>query len=377
MDEKSVAIITRHAVPNYGSFFQALATEYLFEGLGYVPRIIDYRRKDETPQALIDFYVQRKKNIVSYLYYNILWRFSHFCIERKLSYARKRYLYCTDPVTEETVKECINDFSVLVTGSDQVWNLVGSGKTEEIDGNYFWKMADSGCKIFSYAASFGDSKISESDFRKCAGYLKRFKKISVREDTGVLLVKKMGMEARQVLDPTLVIHRDYWINIAGRCRKKRKRPYALIYNLHSDSNMYQAIETDLEGSGLDVVSITSTFRGTLGERVFCPAIEEFLGLFANAKCIYADSFHAIAFSIIYKVPFLVILPRQYSTRLESVLRLFGLEERVNGVLKGKAWDESLMDWNSIYNILEDEKRISMEWLKAALDSFNQMADGKT
>ena len=141
----------------------------------------------------------------------------------------------------------------------------------------------------------------------------------------------------------------------------------LVYNLHSDSNMYRYIKENVQESGLEIWSITTTYRRTIGKRIFCPTIEEFLGLFANAKCVYTDSFHAIVFSIIYKVPFVATLPKQYSTRLESVLRLFGLENRTSDIFYGKAWDETLINWNMVYDILENEKQKSMQWLKKSLE----------
>ena len=45
---KKVAVITRHAVANYGSLLQAIATQRLIEQCGCSCEIIDYIREDET-----------------------------------------------------------------------------------------------------------------------------------------------------------------------------------------------------------------------------------------------------------------------------------------------------------------------------------------
>lgn len=37
-----VAVITRHAITNYGSLLQAIATQQLVESLGYTCEVIDY-----------------------------------------------------------------------------------------------------------------------------------------------------------------------------------------------------------------------------------------------------------------------------------------------------------------------------------------------
>ena len=44
----NIAVITRHAVSNYGSLLQALATQRLAEALGHTCEIIDYIREDES-----------------------------------------------------------------------------------------------------------------------------------------------------------------------------------------------------------------------------------------------------------------------------------------------------------------------------------------
>ena len=43
-----VAVITRHAITNYGSLLQAIATQEIVKQLGNECEIIDYIRKDES-----------------------------------------------------------------------------------------------------------------------------------------------------------------------------------------------------------------------------------------------------------------------------------------------------------------------------------------
>ena len=42
------SLITRHAISNYGSLLQAIATQRLIEGLSHDCEIVDYIRSDET-----------------------------------------------------------------------------------------------------------------------------------------------------------------------------------------------------------------------------------------------------------------------------------------------------------------------------------------
>ena len=150
---KSVAIITRHAVPNYGSFLQAYATQEVIKSMGYIPTIIDYRRKDELPKNLAKNYYKSKGNgIKYYIYYNYVWRLSNFIANRLFIDARKKYLRLSElTFSNDFCKDYTYD--CYVTGSDQVWNKVGSGITESVDGAYFWSTIPSSKRIISYAAS--------------------------------------------------------------------------------------------------------------------------------------------------------------------------------------------------------------------------------
>ncbi len=365
----SVAILTRHDVPNYGSFLQTLATQRIMEELSLSPTIIDYKRDDDTSSALIKQYCEDHKGILYKIYYNTLWRYSHSHIEHLMKRERERYLHCSTPVNKETIGEVYGHYDLYLTGSDQVWNTVGSGRTKEIDSVYFWENAPSYANVFSYASSFGDNKLRNDEFQKCKKGLEKFKHISVREESGIDILKKMGYTAKQLIDPTMLVESDYWRRIAETSSLRSKRKYALIYNLHSNSNMNDYILNDLKDSQLDIYSITTTFRKGIGKNVFCPSIQDFLFYFMNASCIYADSFHAIAFSIIFNTPIVVMLPKQYSTRLESILKLFDLEDCLADKKEKVSWDEKRINWSLVNKKLEKERYIAREWLENCISEM--------
>ena len=55
-----VAVITRHAVANYGSLLQAIATQKVIEELGHSCEIIDYVREDEDYRQVEKSLLKRK-----------------------------------------------------------------------------------------------------------------------------------------------------------------------------------------------------------------------------------------------------------------------------------------------------------------------------
>ena len=67
---KKAAVITRHAVSNYGSALQAYALQESIKKLGYDCEIIDYIRTDEDYRNIADILVKKsswKKNIITRL----------------------------------------------------------------------------------------------------------------------------------------------------------------------------------------------------------------------------------------------------------------------------------------------------------------------
>lgn len=357
-----VAILTRHNVQNYGSVMQAYATERVLRELDCAPIIIDYRRTAETTAGLINQY-SAGKNLLYKLFRRTVWIALHGIGERRFRAMRSEYLSLSSPCDETTVWERIPDADIYLTGSDQVWNGL---ENNEVDGVYFWEgiNGNTNSKIISYAASFGQERVTPGYEKRVGQLLSRYDEISVREDSGVDIVEGYGLKAEQVLDPTLLLKGDDWRAIASTA-KAPLRPYALVYNLHPDSEMLGYVNAKTQNSGLEVVSVCASFRRRTGKHIILPSLSEFLGLFMNAACVYTDSFHGTALCINLGVPFVAVFPRANAARNKSILRLFGLEGRDWGVFEGNAWDDDI-DWGHVSSVLFAERRRSLAWLATAL-----------
>ena len=98
--------------------------------------------------------------------------------------------------TIEDLKKDNEIFDICITGSDQVWNpgIVYSPA-------YFLDFGNESMKRISYAASFGQEKILKEYEEKVGEHLKKFDRISVREKSGINLVKEISeKDAVQVLE---------------------------------------------------------------------------------------------------------------------------------------------------------------------------------
>ena len=95
-----------------------------------------------------------------------------------------------------------------------------------------------------------------------------------------------------------------------------------------------------------------------------PAVEEWIRGFRDCDFVVTDSFHGTVFSIIFEKPFVVLRnARRGNTRLDSLLRLFNLENRI---LSSAADVENCIykqiNWSNVHTILNEKKRSSIEKL---------------
>ena len=325
-----VAIITRHAVANYGSVLQAYATQKIIEELGYDSEIINYVRKDEKGINISDTMLQRNpkwnKSIVTRIFYKILqtpiyagtyYKFKHFR-KNLLKESEKEY---RDSKELKTYPRA----DVYCTGSDQVWGQIG---TQEFDLNYFLDFAPKQVKCISVASSFGHDDISESLQYLLCDLFSKYSHITVRESNAMTQLEKLGIKSQQVLDPTLLLPKEDWESISKI--KNIKTGYVLVYQLHNNKKLEKYADefSKKTNKTLIRISVSLLYLFKSGKLAFMPSPQEFLGYIKNADYIITDSFHATVFSIIFHKRFINILPNGTSKRITNLLQLFQLENRV-------------------------------------------------
>lgn len=89
-------------------------------------------------------------------------------------------------------------------------------------------------------------------------------------------------------------------------------------------------------------------------------------MFANADYVVTDSFHGTAFSINFNRQFICIPAPRFNSRLESILELVGLEERL-------LWEQDdfeiinrKIDYSKINPVIECERRKSDKFIQEIL-----------
>ena len=210
-----------------------------------------------------------------------------------------------------------------ICGSDQIWNYTFS----EFGPEMFLSFATNK-PTASLAASFGVSSIPDDLVPVYRKYLNDIDYISVREDIGVELVKKLtGRDVQLLVDPTMALDRSEWDQFQSN-KYCPDEPYVLTYFLgRRPADLDRRIKNELGNSC--IISLNDLKYPELYAINPC----EFVGLIANADYVLTDSFHGAAFSIIYNRKFIVFNRianmESMSSRIQTLLNTFSLENNTN------------------------------------------------
>lgn len=226
------------------------------------------------------------------------------------------------------------DYNFYITGSDQVWNP----RHIRDDCSFFLPFVPDGVPRISYASSFSTDRIEDRYAAAYASLLKQYQRISIREESGLKIVKELtGRDAALVCDPTLLLTKEEWSDIALRRRRPRiRKPYILVYILRYAYEPYPEIDRIItriqEQSGLHLVFMDGTLHNFMrrdASVVKDAGPLEFLRLIEDASFMITTSFHGTAFALNMEVPFYsVIESRDCSdSRITSLLDLAGVPER--------------------------------------------------
>ncbi|WP_420477451.1 polysaccharide pyruvyl transferase family protein, partial [Noviherbaspirillum sp. ST9] len=202
--------------------------------------------------------------------------------------------------------------------------------------------------------------------------LQRYKHISVRESSGVNIINDLGINnATHVLDPTLQMSRTFWEKYAGKSRSNE--PYVLIYQLNSNKEFDKYAKEFARRKGMKLIRFCTRLDQVFlcGFPAIIPDVFGFVSYIFHAEYVITDSFHATAFSINVNTDFISIYPEEFSTRIESILRLTNLQDRHLKSYEDFSYvDLPPTDFSHVNIYLEKERERGDEFLNKALSINN-------
>ncbi len=359
-----IGILTFQNTCNYGAMLQAYSLQSILRSMGHDVSIVNYKNDAVTQREAVE------KPKTSLLVSDPRCYVSEALLYPKLrrkSVAFERFSsdHLNIGAQLTSVSEMAEKYDAIVVGSDQVWNmrLTGNDLTYFLDG-----IPRTGLKTISYAASFGATSFPSGYAERCGAALRRFDALSVRELSGIQLVRQLAnREAALVLDPTLLAPRALW-NKLIKPKKSEAEPYVFAYTVAERERTTLFAQRMAKKFGIGFRAITRTInplalRGAKSIDDATP--EEFLALIANAKLVVTSSFHGLTLSLALGVNVCFSLsnrPGNANSRLESLAALAGVEDR--NITNG--FPENDIDYEIVDSALALARERSMRFLINAL-----------
>lgn len=363
-----IGILTVPFNNNYGGFLQAFALKRILMNMGHQVIFINRR-----PNRLITLRT-RIGNLLRAL---------HLLEDKQKKRSRytdefqKKYLfpYTRKYYSSNELKKCLNyKFDCVIVGSDQVWRYWYF--RDWIDDFYCAFLDGTHIPHFSYAASMGTDEMDypQNKIEICSKLLKNFKAISVREESSVKLLKDyFDVEnAQVVLDPTILLEKQVYLDLFKKKYAKPDKPYIFTYILDDNKEIHQSIEEFSRQSNMPVLNIKAQ-TGDISTLNVIEPVEKWLSAIYYANYVITDSFHGTVFSLIFNKQFVVYGNVQRGlSRMQDLLNRVDLSDRLvttNDFEDGKLMKD--INWDYVNNRINAYIENSMSYLKNALDTSNR------
>lgn len=348
-----VAVVTLHRVYNYGSVLQAYATQRVFEKRGHSTQIIDYITPQRTKWKL--FWGKGADNH-SGIGYRIA-KVGSFLLKENTfgKFARSQLNLTKKYVTVNDLENNPPKADIYVTGSDQTWN---SQYNEGIDRGFFLDFLPDHTRRIAFVSSFGKAKLDIDEIRQTRELLRRYEKISVRENSAVKIVTNLGLDTPiQLIDPTLLLEKREWLRLASS--RLVNEPYLILMLLYNEDNHATEYARQIaDEKKLKVVKISWEIKKpSMVDQLFTHRPpSDFLSLFNYADFVVTNSFHGLAFSLNFEKQFIIVPRNAFNSRIESLLQLVGQDNRLVAS-KEKALKESkiVIDYSIVRSRIEEER----------------------
>lgn len=368
-----IGIITFHCADNYGAVLQCYALKKYIEKMGENVEIINYAPYHLTSRYNIfptfkEVLGKIKNKGIIYTWKNIIF----VCIKtflkrlnKKKKFKEFRFFYIG--IKSKKIKKITNrncpDYDMYIAGSDQIWNPTSNRG----DTTYYLDFVDDKSKKVSYAASIGTFDIDEYK-SVMAKYLQRFDFISIREELFRDLIENIShKKVSVVLDPVFLLDLKDWDKLTGKIRRFSEK-FIFMYLFNKDNDAIKLANKLSRKYNLPIVHF---YYGTLrkklekdGKCFFFDGPLDFLWYIKHAEYIITNSFHCVAFSLIFKKEFYSYFFTDRGSRIVDILKKLNLEERI---CTGKEIDNIIeytnkINYDTIDNILLDLKQESYNYI---------------
>ena len=255
-----------------------------------------------------------------------------------------------------------SDFDYLIVNSDQTWG----GISCRSDIGFLEFAKDWKTKKFIYAASIGTDRwgFSKMFDGKIKSLIKNFTGISFREIGTVKLTEEhLGIKGVFVLDPTLIIDKQYYLNEIKNYKSEFEPndKFIFVYLFDKNKIIQKFIKDTCEKLNYKINQLQ------LNRSDY---IESFIFGISHSQGVITDSFHGTIFSIMFDKPFITFINRRRGKgRFDSLKEVFHLEKRIIDISMNNNLDINLLKEKPNVNktLLNQLRAFSINYLKRNLD----------
>lgn len=383
-----IAILTFPLRENYGGVLQCYALQTILQRMGYEVEVIKWSAsftftscdvlkgmckklfnkitgKEELVRVRLEAFIRHRRIL----------RF----IKEEIRFTSEEYYYKTD-----LERLADSDFDAFIVGSDQVWRRLFMADSW-IDLYYLSFLDGKNKKRIAYSASFGVShkEYTTELFSRCGYLFSLFDAVSVREDSGLELIKEYRWSCRkeciQTLDPAMLLNKDDYTHLFHLDTEQYvTHLFAYLLDIQSEADCILnqlALEMRLKVVKVQSIEQSVGCKSWLAFPSLSPA--QWVEHIASSRFVVTDSFHGCVYSILFHKPFIVVGNTvRGNARISSLLRLVRLEERfVSSIEDFKQRKKRLLDsidYKNVEKILNEKRKLSLEFLSTAIscDTLN-------
>lgn len=379
MDKKvRVCVVTWGCSMNYGTALQAFALEYKLRQMGWEASFLSCPARFTWRGTIRGFLEHYRLLSIWRRLRCLIGGGAHpiRCSSRRQSKLEKwfdsvhnvsRVAYAGD------MRRLLRRTDCFLCGSDQIWNTyVGYNPIMYLE---FAK----GCRRASYSTSIGTAGINPAYAKRVKAALSRFQAISVREMRSVETLNQLlnRKDVVHVLDPTFLLDSNDWSNIipANGDPMLHEEPYVLCYLIGKSRENAERVRDVSRKIGIDRIVIVSSMENpdvrVEGALTISDADPfEFVRLIKDAALVCTDSYHATAFSINFRRPFVELMrfsdgdESSQNMRIYDLLERFGLKNRI--AREGVDFNPSECDFTVVDRRLNGLRAESLAYLKHAV-----------
>ncbi|MBO2607078.1 polysaccharide pyruvyl transferase family protein [Shewanella algae] len=368
-----VAILTQPLHNNYGGLLQAFALQYYLKNQGHDVLTVDFVWNHKQRYFGIKTIIGNA--IRKYLLRRPLNSIYPVTDEQKRVIGQHTNRFTAEHIRTTQKIHSVAEFSYIkqygfsayIVGSDQVWRPAYSPGMEAFFLSFLSN--EENTKRIAYAASFGIDNCDEFNAEQLAEYaplLQRFDAVGVREDSAVDLCKlHFGARAEHVIDPTLLLDKEIYCDLVAQDNIPASKGNMMVYVLDKALEKQLIIQKVASERGLTPFTVMPEQNGIY------PPVTQWLRGFMDAEYVVTDSFHGVAFSIIFNKPFIAIGNHDRGlARFTSILKMFGLEQRLifsSTELSSELINQPI-DFATVNQLKTEKQQIATAFLKQALCS---------